>query len=498
MSISAEPDMPDQFTRATAPKTGRLTPRRQRLLFRLVLIGSDALMLGAAFGLAYWFRFVVQVSIEPQIVPSLGFYRQLVALLIPLWILIFAAFRLYDYQVLLGGTEEYARLFNATLGGLLVVVAATFVYPQLIIARGWLLMAWLFGFLLTASARFSLRRVVYWLRGHGYFLSPALIVGCNEEALALAQQLLAWKASGLDVVGFVDDNPPPDIDSLTPAHLPILGNLAALPMLVKQLDVEEVVVASSAVSPETLLELYRDFGTDADVNLRLSSGLFDVITTGLRIKSLGYVPLISVDKVRLSSGEAFMKGVLDVVGALFLLVVLSPLLVLIALAVKRSSPGPIIYPRRVLGRGGVPFDAYKFRTMLVDGDKLLSPQQAAELQTQHKLRDDPRITRVGRFLRRYSLDELPQLVNVLRGQMSLIGPRMITEAEKEKYGKWDMNLLTVKPGLSGLWQVSGRSDIGYDERVRLDMYYIRNYTIWLDIYLIIRTIGVVIKGKGAY
>jgi lipopolysaccharide/colanic/teichoic acid biosynthesis glycosyltransferase len=180
------------------------------------------------------------------------------------------------------------------------------------------------------------------------------------------------------------------------------------------------------------------------------------------------------------------------------LVLLSPLLIVIAIAVKLDSPGPVIYRRRVLGRGGKEFDAFKIRSMYVDGDQYLTQEEWTELQTHHKLRQDPRITRVGRILRKYSLDELPQLVNVLMGQMSLIGPRMITPAEKDKYGKWDMNLLTVKPGISGLWQVSGRSDIDYEERVRLDMEYIRNYSFWLDTHLFLRTVVAIITGKGAY
>ena len=193
-----------------------------------------------------------------------------------------------------------------------------------------------------------------------------------------------------------------------------------------------------------------------------------------------------------------MKTCLDYVGAAVGLVLLSPVFAVIALLVKLDTPGRVIYNRRVLGRGGRVFDAYKFRSMVVDGDGLLTPEQWTDLQTTQKLKDDPRITRVGHVLRKYSLDELPQLVNVLKGQMSLIGPRMITPAEQEKYGKWDLNLLTVKPGLSGLWQVSGRSDVDYEERVRMDMHYIRNYTIWLDLQLIFRTIGTVIRGRGAY
>jgi lipopolysaccharide/colanic/teichoic acid biosynthesis glycosyltransferase len=153
-----------------------------------------------------------------------------------------------------------------------------------------------------------------------------------------------------------------------------------------------------------------------------------------------------------------------------------------------------------MGVNGRHFDAFKFRTMRQDGETILAarPDLQAELAKNHKLKDDPRVTRVGKFLRKYSLDEFPQLFNVLRGEMSLVGPRMISPVEMDKYDRWDINLLTVRPGITGLWQVSGRSDVAYEERVRLDMYYIRNWSIWLDLQLILQTIPAVIKGKGAY
>ena len=174
---------------------------------------------------------------------------------------------------------------------------------------------------------------------------------------------------------------------------------------------------------------------------------------------------------------------------------------MVALLIKLDSPGPVLHRRRVLGVSGKHFDAFKFRTMYVNGDEILNGH--AELQEQlradHKLKEDPRVTRVGHWLRKYSLDELPQLFNVIRGQMGLVGPRMITPEEAEKYGRHRLNLLTVKPGITGLWQVSGRSDLSYDERVQLDMYYIRNYSVWLDLQILfVQTVPAVIHGRGAY
>src|SRR5436190_8012597 len=175
-------------------------------------------------------------------------------------------------------------------------------------------------------------------------------------------------------------------------------------------------------------------------------------------------------------------------------------MLVMALLINLDSPGPIFYRRRVMGLNGRKFHAIKFRTMRVDGDAILATNAELldTLATTHKIKDDPRITRTGYYLRRYSLDELPQLINVLKGDMSLVGPRIISPPELERYGQWALNLLTVRPGLTGLWQVSGRSDVSYEERVRLDMFYIRNYSIWLDLQLIVQTIPVVLSGRGAY
>ncbi|MGH7462997.1 MAG: exopolysaccharide biosynthesis polyprenyl glycosylphosphotransferase, partial [Longimicrobiales bacterium] len=223
-------------------------------------------------------------------------------------------------------------------------------------------------------------------------------------------------------------------------------------------------------------------------------------TTGLTVHAFAYVPLVRVNKVRLTGADEALKFFLDYAISITSLILLSPLLLLITLVIRLDSRGPVLYRRRVMGVNGRQFDAYKFRTMHVNGDAILAarPDLQAELTRNHKIKHDPRITRVGRILRRTSLDELPQLFNVLKRQMSLVGPRMISPDEMEKYSQWGINLLTVKPGITGLWQVSGRSEISYEERVQLDMYYIRNWSLWLDLQLLLQTAPAVIRGTGAY
>ena len=209
---------------------------------------------------------------------------------------------------------------------------------------------------------------------------------------------------------------------------------------------------------------------------------------------------MKIRKIRPTGADVILKGVLDTAAAFGMLFVMLPVMAIIGIAVKLDSSGPILHRRRVVGVGGKLFDAFKFRTMYVDADERLAqdPELRREFEENHKLKNDPRVTRIGRILRPLSLDELPQLFNVLLGQMSLVGPRMITAEEQARYGKFRMNLGTVKPGITGLWQVSGRSDLSYDERVMLDMHYIRNYSIWLDLHLLLRTIPAVFKKRGAY
>jgi len=206
-----------------------------------------------------------------------------------------------------------------------------------------------------------------------------------------------------------------------------------------------------------------------------------------------------VHSVRNARDET-LKSIVDFSLTAIGLALISPLLVILAVIVKLDSPGPALYRRRVMGRGGTQFDAFKFRTMLVNGDAILAahPELRAEWEREQKLKDDPRITRSGQWLRKLSLDELPQLFNVLRGQMSLVGPRMIAPVEVTRYGDDAAELLSVKPGITGLWQVSGRSDLGYADRARLDMEYVRTQSFWLDLKLLLLTLPTVIMKKGAY
>jgi exopolysaccharide biosynthesis polyprenyl glycosylphosphotransferase len=469
-------------------------------IYITALIISDAATTYAAFWVAYYLRFDLLVQyFDPRAAVSFDGYRLLLYSVPFLWLAIFAVNGLYVKGNLLGGTREYSRVFRAASEGFLLMVLAGFLAPNLIIARGWLLMTWGSTFLFVAVGRLVLRRVVYTLRKHGFYLTPAVIVGANQEGRWLAEQLLNWETSGLHLVGFVDKKIPVTFPLFH--GLVSLGSVDNLGEIIERYNIGEVILASSAISTrDSLLEIFRRYGVNDKVNIRMSSGLYEILTTSLTVNEYAYVPLVHINKVRLTGVDTVGKFILDYVLAIASLIILFPFLVLIAVLVKTSSPGPVLHKRLVMGLNGKRFYALKFRTMATDGDEILEkrPELREELRRNHKLKSDPRITRFGAFLRKHSLDELPQLLNVLSREMSLVGPRMISPDEVAMYKQFDMNLLTVLPGITGLWQVSGRSDISYDERVRLDMYYIRNWSIWLDLQLLFQTIPAVLKSRGAY
>lgn len=481
------------------PQVPAVSLATQAALLRGWLLLTDALVLMVTFRAAYWVRFDLGLTLAPDVIPDPALYPGLAAAMLPLWLGVEWTFGLFDVHRRLSGIDESSRVLNASSTAAMLVVVATFLWPPFVISRMWLVSAWAMSGVALCLNRFLSRRIVYAVRHRGGLLTPAALVGTNEEARALATYLADWRASGVRIVGVVRS-----AAEAAPERVPglrVLGTTTDIAPILRESGVQELIVAITGIDRDELLALNEVVDGYPRVTLRLSSGLYELLTTRVTVRNFGPVPLLHVDKLRLSPAEAFIKALVEYPLALLALTVLAPLLFAIAVIIKLDSPGPVLFRRRVLGMNRRPFDAFKFRTMFVDGDAILArlPEAAAALEAAHKLKNDPRSTRVGRWLRRFSLDELPQLFNVLLGQMSIVGPRMISPAEAQKYGPHWQNLLAVRPGITGLWQVSGRSDLTYEERIRLDMYYVRNYSVWLDLQILfVQTLPTVIKGRGAY
>ncbi|GAB4535995.1 MAG: hypothetical protein Fur0018_26500 [Anaerolineales bacterium] len=330
---------------------GAALQHQWRLLTAWLLL-QDMLLMGLAFRAAYVIRFAWQLPVfklEARIDPP--FYQRLSLAAILGWVLIFAVYGLYQRKNLLGGIREYALLFNAVTIGLVGIVFTEFMLPELVLARGWLLLSWALGFLCVAAGRFSLRRGVYALRRRGYFLTPAVIIGANPEGFSLAEQLRRWTTSGLQLIGFVDDELPSNARYI--ANLPALGTPDELNTLIARYHIEELIITSNALPREKVLRIFQQYGTAPHVNVRLSSGLYEIITTGLEVKEFAFVPLLGINKVRLTGLDLVLKTLLDYSIAAGAIIIGFPVLLLLALLVKLDSPGPAIYRRRVMGVNGV-------------------------------------------------------------------------------------------------------------------------------------------------
>ncbi len=361
--------------------------------------------------------------------------------------------------------------------------------PRLLV--GYLLvfdLAFLAGLRLVAGA--YVRR---W-RESGSPLSRIIIVGTGDPAVAVGRALLR-KGGGVEVVGWADSN---GMASNGPLELPILGTPAEVPDLTVQYGIDEVLLALPGEAYQLVEALV--FALEAlPVRVRLLPDFFKLVMVQSSVDSLDGLPLIGLREPSIDGPALLIKRLFDLGFTTFVLVILWPLLILIGVAIRLDSSGSVLYRQRRVGENGRLFEMFKFRTMVANAEKQTPPQiRSADGKLFYKSAEDERITRVGRILRRTSLDEIPQLLNVLKGDMTLVGPRPEIPFIVEQYEPWQRQRLAAPQGITGWWQVNGRSDLPMHLNTQYDLYYIRNYSLWLDLKILFKTIGVVIRGQGAY
>lgn len=394
--------------------------------------------------------------------------------------------------------DELRRVVLATTFTYLVLGAGLFLIREGdTYSREVFVMAWVLSLGAVLTGRLLVRQGFARFSWWGY---PVLILGAGRTGEMVVQTLKRQPEFGLNPIAVLDD----DLSKRGElAGIPVLGSLSAAPALAYQRDIHYAIVAMPGVQRERLLTILEQHGHTFP-HLLMIPDLFGVASLWVSAKDLGGILGLEIRQRLLLPGPRLTKALVDLVLTIVLGLALLPLVITIAILVKVSSPGPIFYGQRRLGRDGVPFTAWKFRSMVSNADQALAdyfhvnPALRLQWERDQKLRYDPRVTAIGRFLRRTSLDELPQLWNVLRGEMSLVGPRPIIDEEIPRYAEKYKLYTRVLPGLTGLWQVSGRNNVSYPERVNLDAYYVRNWSVWLDIYILLRTVWVVITGDGAY
>ena len=486
---TALPDVPAQ---ATAPQLRSATTWWRGYACALAAFDGVAVLVGAI--LAQLVRFGdLGASATGRVGLS---YLAVAFAAAPAWIVTMTFGGAYDRRYYGWGTEEYRRVFDAAIRFLLVVALIGFLF-KVDMARGFVAIAIPLATVLTLVGRYALRQWMYRMRGRGRFTKRVLVVGSAQASSDLVRQLHSAQ-SGLTVVGACAPTGTGAIN--------VDGH--AIPVLAEPSSALEAVVASQAdaiaiadthsVSNGSLRQLaWQLEGTGVD--LLLAPALTDVAGPRVSVRSLADIPLILVEEPELNGTKRVAKAVFDRVLATTGLVVLLPIMLVIGLVVRLTSRGPALFRQVRVGLGGRHFVMWKFRTMTADAEARLA--DVIHLNEYDgvlfKIRDDPRITSVGRMLRRWSLDELPQLWNVLRGDMSIVGPRPPLPTEVERYDHHVRRRLLVKPGLTGLWQVGGRAGVSWDEAVRLDLYYVENWSLSMDAMILGKTFTAVLRGHGA-
>ena len=464
----------------------------------LLLTDTAAIVVGV--GLAQVLRFGVATDMPLPLNTLLG-YTLVSALLALAWALVLPLFRSREARIVGTGVEEYRRVANASLA-LFGSVAIVAYLLKLDIARGYLVVALPFGLFLLLFTRRLWRRWLLRQRAAGRCFSSVLVVGSHKAAVDMAETFEREPGSGYRVVGVCEPGwaHAGEVLDIDGHRVPVLGDGHDVVQAIRRSGADTVAVSNTEfLGADGMRTLAWDLEA-TQTDLVVSSGVMDVAGPRLQIRPVAGLPLLHVDKPQYRGATRFSKLAFDVLGAACALVVLSPLMIVVALAVRLTSSGPVFYRAERIGLNGKPFAMLKFRSMLADADqqRLALAEHNEGAGPLFKMKHDPRVTPLGRWLRRFSLDELPQLINVLRGQMSIVGPRPPLRSEVMAYSGHVHRRLLVKPGITGLWQVSGRSDLSWEESVRLDLYYVENWSFIQDLVISWRTVRAVLGSSGAY
>jgi len=463
------------------------------------VIALDIVLINASMVLSHWVRY------ELQWLRDVSYYHPITAY-IPFsflfTVLMLATFQLDGVYRRWRGQrwlDHVSHIINAAAKSVVILFATTFfigIFGPLGYSRALFLQTGIIVTLLLSLARLVQLWVEGLLRARGIGISRIVIVGAGEAGRTVMRTVVAHPELGFHIVGFVDDNPEKQTHI---GRFKALGSVDNLPHLIEEETVDEVIITLPWMSHRKTMRIVHECERQ-QVRARIVPDLFQMSLSQVDVDDLGGIPLIGVREVGFSQSALLIKRTVDIVGATALMLATAPLTGLIVLAIKLDSPGPVIFRQNRVGLDGELFQMYKFRSMRQGAEE--EQETLRELDeidgVTFKIREDPRTTRMGRFLRRWSLDELPQVFNVLRGEMSLVGPRPNVPEEAERYLEWHKKRLQVPPGMTGMWQVSGRSLLSFDETVLLDLYYIENWSLWLDCKILLRTIPTVLTGEGAF
>ncbi len=413
-------------------------------------------------------------------------YLTATPLVLSLWIIVTAYYGLYRFRERMSGFDQLVRIFKTTLVSLIGLLALATLFKHLELGRSVIICSPVGLFIYLYISRSYIRYLKRSLLSKGIGLTRVVIVGAGAAGKKVKDQIVFHPESGIEVVGFVDDDPQKRGAAIN--GVSVLGTIEELPNIIKSNQIEQVFLAIPSLPSHDLINIIMKCESTG-VDFRVVSDMFGVLTSSVKIDEVDEVPIVQVPAGGLSPWQAIVKRLLDLfVAGLLSVVFLIPSLIAAAI-IRIDSRGPVIFKQKRIGKDGKTFIMYKFRTM----HNNVNPYEEAPENP-----EDPRITRFGRFLRKTSLDEVPQLVNVLRGDMSMVGPRPEMPFIVDRYEAWQKRRLEVKPGITGLWQIAGRKNLPLYLNLEYDFYYIRNQSLLLDVSILLKTIPVVLFGKGAF
>lgn len=413
------------------------------------------------------------------------------------WIVTIALLDGYHRDVFGAGTDEYRRVLNASLLAAGITGVACYL-ARFDLSRGFFLLAYGLGVPALVLGRMALRRALHSARRRGLLRHRVLIAGSRSHIDEVARVLGREPWLGYEVIGAL--TPEYDLSEETATGVPVVGNANEATSLAKAYNADSIFFAGGAVgSSSQFRQAIWDLEHES-IQVVIAPSVSDISNERIKIRPVGGLPLMHIEPPTWSDASRWGKRLFDLAGSLSLVLVFSPLFLFAALSVKLHDRGPVLFRQERIGKDGERFACLKFRTMVVDAEARLKAlhEESGHSEGLFKMKDDPRVTGPGRWLRRFSIDELPQLFNVVRGDMSLVGPRPPLLREVESYDVDTTRRLHVRPGMTGLWQVSGRSDLTWDEAIRLDLYYVDNWSMLQDVSILTKTLSAVVSSRGAY
>lgn len=472
--------------------------KRISIYLKIMALLIDGIIIYLAFYLAYWLRFYSGYMIPDKGIPFLSLYTPAFGVITLVSLLVFKINGLYILKDRFS-LDEFPDILKAVTISAVIVMAVTFLYRQFTFSRIVLVMGWLSNIILISLWRFGFSRFRQYLKFKLGGIKRVLIVGTGKLALELYQAGQSGKNPNFQILGLINCAKDEHKDWPEFKGVSVYNGIDSTVAAMEELKINEVVMTTLPEARSQMLDIIIECERKS-VEFKIIPDILEIITTRSQIDQYLGLPVLSLKPIQLSGFNVIIKRVFDIIISSIVLIIIAIPLLIIALLIKLDSPGPVFYKHKRMGYKGQELDFLKFRSMGQDADDKL--KEILHMNDRQgpvfKMKNDPRITKIGKFLRHYSLDELPQFINVLKGDMSIVGPRPQVLWEAALYDEWAKRRLMVLPGITGLWQVSGRSNLSYEEMIKLDIYYIENWSLWLDIEILLQTVPTVLFARGAY